>query len=78
MIRIMLYTLLDETVCTIETDHENPDTTWPSSVHWSSLAYVKGPLLAHDEDQQVVGLVEAAVNAAHRRAAERGGWSLLA
>lgn len=77
MLRIMVYRLLDSTICTIESDLVQSVSVMYGGKHWENLAYHKGPLLEHDETGGLQDLVSDAIQSAERRGAERGGWSTL-
>lgn len=76
MLRIMVYTLLDGTVCTIETDRVPQGISTTDRPGWRSIGYHKGEPIAHAEDEALKTLIADAISESHRRAGELGGWSL--
>lgn len=76
MIRIQVWSTVGVTSCSIQYV-PLPPARGKKAAPVEYLSYVQGPPLAHSEDHMLADLVEDAVQAAHQRATEMGGWSLL-
>lgn len=77
MLKIEIYRLLDELVCTIDSSSVIGVGEPQQHTLWTNLAYVKGEQLAHDEGGMLEDLIARAVEVADERVGGLGGWGLL-